>query len=160
MPVCHRKTAGRERFEDSGARAAPDPRPRTGPWDPPPGLPAGPHTALPRRTEPRDGSLPRNPLSRQGPRCFPGGRGRTSGKQPGEPPAAGAAFAFPPCRARNPRRPPLALRAHRRLPAKDRTKIPVRQHPRRLPEASKKEISSRANSYSASADLRSLAPLS
>ena len=100
-----------EPFRKPGARAAPDPRPRAGPWGSPfPGLPAGPHTALPRRTEPRDGSLPRNPLSRQGPRCFPrffSGKeapGR-SAKQPGKPPAAGAAFAFPPCRARNPRRP-------------------------------------------------------
>ena len=98
-----------------GARAAPDPRPRAGPWGSPSRPPGRAHHALPRRTEPRDGSLPRNPLARQGPRCFPrffpGRVRRAPAKQPGKPPAAGAAFAFPPCRARNPRCPPLALRA-------------------------------------------------
>lgn len=64
--ACHRKTAGRERFEGSGARATPYPRPRACPWESLPGLPAGRGHALPRMTEPRDGSLPRSSLPDKG----------------------------------------------------------------------------------------------
>lgn len=108
-----------EPFPEPGARAAPDPRPRAGPWGSPfpasrpgrtPRFHEGPSLATAACRGTRFPGKGRDAF----PGSFPGRRRRASAKQPGKPPAAGAAFAFPPCRARNPRRPPLALRAHRR----------------------------------------------